>query len=68
MSKNFQKTDGKLRKIFKTYTKKVVSLTYKDPLEIKIKKTKFTGRSHANVSKHGVMSKSCYHDYAKGTW
>lgn len=39
LSNNFHKADGKLRKIFETYTKKVVSLTYKDPLEIKIKKT-----------------------------
>lgn len=45
LSKNFQKTDGKLRKIFETYTKKVVSLTYKDPLDLKIKKTKFTGEA-----------------------
>lgn len=39
LSNNFHKADGKLRKIFETYTKKVVSLTYKDPLEIEIKKT-----------------------------
>lgn len=45
LSKNFQKTDGKLRKIFETYTKKVVSLTYKDPLDLKIKKTKFIGEA-----------------------